>query len=224
MSMSDFTESVVEQAALHWFEGLCCEIAHGPDIAPEGPASERETFGEVVLLGRLRDALEDDPTSRMTRSTASPPRPRRTPRGPIAPTARLCRGPVGTRAPFGIHISRPQSGDMAISLREIGLVSRSARIARHGRGLARADVTSEPFRVSRGAGRRAYWAVQEERLCSDVSSWRLRQACRFAGRQPQRGCVLQPRVAAKPLPWVCESHRHQPQRGCVRGMPQPRWG
>ena len=35
--------------------------------------------------------------------------------------------------------------------------------------------------------------------------------------QPQRGCVLQPRVARHALPWVTVSKQNQPQRGCGKG-------
>ncbi len=52
-----FTESVVEEAVLAWLGELNYAVASGPDIAPEGPASERATFADVVLVGRLRAAL-----------------------------------------------------------------------------------------------------------------------------------------------------------------------
>jgi type I restriction enzyme, R subunit len=52
-----FSESVVEQAALAWLEAGGWQIAHGPDIAPDMPASERADYGEVVLAQRLLDAL-----------------------------------------------------------------------------------------------------------------------------------------------------------------------
>ncbi len=64
MTMSSFTESIVEQAALAWLEAIGWRIAHGPDISPGGetltlPLSqrERESYSEVVLSQRLRDAL-----------------------------------------------------------------------------------------------------------------------------------------------------------------------
>ncbi len=57
MTDSGVTESVVEQAALAWFESVGWAIAHGPDIAPHGSASERSDYREVVLTGRLREAL-----------------------------------------------------------------------------------------------------------------------------------------------------------------------
>jgi hypothetical protein len=40
--MTDFTESVVEQAGLAWLESLGWSVKHGPDIAPETPAAERK--------------------------------------------------------------------------------------------------------------------------------------------------------------------------------------
>ena len=53
-----FTESTVEDAALDLFRELGYAVRHGPDIAPGEPAAERADYGEVVLLGRLRAALE----------------------------------------------------------------------------------------------------------------------------------------------------------------------
>ncbi|MFO0635366.1 MAG: type I restriction endonuclease [Nannocystaceae bacterium] len=55
--MSGFTESVVEQAALAWFEALGYTITGGPSIAPGEPGQERRTYADVMLDGRLRDAL-----------------------------------------------------------------------------------------------------------------------------------------------------------------------
>jgi type I restriction enzyme R subunit len=55
--MVAFTESVVEQAALAWLESVGWTIASGPDIAPEGPNAERESYGQVFLDRRLREAL-----------------------------------------------------------------------------------------------------------------------------------------------------------------------
>ena len=50
-------ESHVEEAALTWFGELGYVIAHGPDTAPGESASERNSFADVVLIGRLRDAI-----------------------------------------------------------------------------------------------------------------------------------------------------------------------
>lgn len=51
------TESVVEEAALGWLAGLGYAVAHGPDIGPEGASPERGSYDEVLLAGRLREAL-----------------------------------------------------------------------------------------------------------------------------------------------------------------------
>ena len=56
--MSVFTESTVEEAVLEWTDELAYAVLHGPEIAPGEPAAERETFGDVLLMGRLRDAIE----------------------------------------------------------------------------------------------------------------------------------------------------------------------
>jgi type I restriction enzyme, R subunit len=57
MNDNRFSESVVEEAALAWLEGLGWQIAHGPDIAPDSPGAERSDYGQVILEQRLRDAL-----------------------------------------------------------------------------------------------------------------------------------------------------------------------
>jgi type I restriction enzyme R subunit len=51
-------ESVVEDAALEWFGELGYTVEHGPHVAPGEPAAERDSFGDVVLAGRLREAIE----------------------------------------------------------------------------------------------------------------------------------------------------------------------
>ena len=54
--MSTFTESVVEDAALAWLEGLGYAVLHGPDIATGESAAERSdpNYREVMLeeIGR----------------------------------------------------------------------------------------------------------------------------------------------------------------------------
>ena len=50
-------ESILEDAALEWFAELGYAIGHGPHIAPGEPAAERGSFADVVLAGRLRDAI-----------------------------------------------------------------------------------------------------------------------------------------------------------------------
>jgi hypothetical protein len=54
-----FTESIVEDAALAWLEGLGYAVLHGPDIAAGEPKAERTDPGgrDVVLERRLRQAL-----------------------------------------------------------------------------------------------------------------------------------------------------------------------
>jgi type I restriction enzyme R subunit len=48
-----------EQPALEWLRALGWAHVHGPEIAPNGPEPERETWDDVVLVGRLRAALVD---------------------------------------------------------------------------------------------------------------------------------------------------------------------
>ena len=50
-------ESIVEDAALEWFGELGYAVGHGPHLAPGEPSAEPDSFGEVVLVGRLREAL-----------------------------------------------------------------------------------------------------------------------------------------------------------------------
>ena len=57
MSIAGVTESHVEELALEIFARLGYEILHGPDIAPDEPAAERGSYADVVLVGRLEEAL-----------------------------------------------------------------------------------------------------------------------------------------------------------------------
>ena len=66
MNSSRFTESDVESATLAWLSDIGWSIAYGPDlsacdaqavITPDAPDAERAGYGDVVLEGRLRDAL-----------------------------------------------------------------------------------------------------------------------------------------------------------------------
>jgi type I restriction enzyme, R subunit len=50
-------ESIVEEAALEWFGELGYSVAHGHDLAPGEQGAERDSFGDVILVGRLRDAI-----------------------------------------------------------------------------------------------------------------------------------------------------------------------
>ena len=53
-----FSESHVEDAALEWLTGLGYAVLHGPDISPDSPTPERISYDQVLLLARLRKALE----------------------------------------------------------------------------------------------------------------------------------------------------------------------
>jgi len=50
-------EAQVEIVTVDYFRELGYEYIHGPQIAPDGDAPERVDYGQVVLIGRLRDAL-----------------------------------------------------------------------------------------------------------------------------------------------------------------------
>jgi type I restriction enzyme, R subunit len=43
---------------LQWFGELGYSTAYGEDIAPEGGHTERESFGDVLLVQRLWDAID----------------------------------------------------------------------------------------------------------------------------------------------------------------------
>ena len=55
--MSAFNENTVELAALEYFSELGYRTLHGPDIAPGERGAERDSYEEVFLWGRLRDAI-----------------------------------------------------------------------------------------------------------------------------------------------------------------------
>ena len=55
--MNGLSEAEVEEAALAWLRGLGWRTVHGPAIAPETPGAERDSYEEMVLARRLRDAL-----------------------------------------------------------------------------------------------------------------------------------------------------------------------
>jgi type I restriction enzyme, R subunit len=54
---SRFTETVVEDAALAWFDGLGWRVIHGLEISPGEPGAERADYSQVVLEARLRESL-----------------------------------------------------------------------------------------------------------------------------------------------------------------------
>jgi type I restriction enzyme R subunit len=51
------TEDALEQLALTWFQDSGWEYRHGPDITPDGETPERADYRQVVLTGRVREAL-----------------------------------------------------------------------------------------------------------------------------------------------------------------------
>ena len=67
-------ESIVENAALEWFGELGYAVGHGPHLAPGEPAAESDSFGEVVLVGRLREAIRRLPPLRTPSRTLATPR------------------------------------------------------------------------------------------------------------------------------------------------------
>ncbi len=56
--MPSTPESAVEEAALDWLNELGYETLHGGAIAPGEPGAERQSYGEAVLEGRLRRAVD----------------------------------------------------------------------------------------------------------------------------------------------------------------------
>ncbi len=56
--MTTFNENTVEQAAMEYFAELGYQRVHGPQIAPGAPGAERESYADVILWNRLRDAVE----------------------------------------------------------------------------------------------------------------------------------------------------------------------
>ena len=50
-------ESIVEDAALEWFWELGYAPGYGARLASGEPAAKRDSFGEVVLVRRLREAV-----------------------------------------------------------------------------------------------------------------------------------------------------------------------
>lgn len=55
--MTGMLEDVVEQACLGYFAALGYHTRFGPELGPEGSQQERDSWAEVLLLQRLRDAV-----------------------------------------------------------------------------------------------------------------------------------------------------------------------
>ena len=52
------TEDQLEQEALGWLADVGYTVLYGPDMAPDGPAPERDNYRQVILTGRLREAID----------------------------------------------------------------------------------------------------------------------------------------------------------------------
>ncbi len=55
--MTNFSESIIEEAAIEWFEELGYSYLPGPEIAPDSESPERTGYDSAVLEDRLYDAL-----------------------------------------------------------------------------------------------------------------------------------------------------------------------
>ena len=51
------TEDQLEQEALSWLADVGWQHRYGPDLAPDGIAPERDNYRQVLLIGRLRQAV-----------------------------------------------------------------------------------------------------------------------------------------------------------------------
>ena len=56
--MARIAESHIEELALEWVEELGWTVKDGPDIAPDEPAAERESYSHVILRERLECAID----------------------------------------------------------------------------------------------------------------------------------------------------------------------
>jgi type I restriction enzyme, R subunit len=54
--MTSINESIIENAALEWFAQLGYETAFGPYLGPGEQRAERDSFEQIYLYGRLREA------------------------------------------------------------------------------------------------------------------------------------------------------------------------
>ncbi|RJP89641.1 MAG: type I restriction endonuclease subunit R [Desulfobacteraceae bacterium] len=55
--MTAITENILEETCLGWLAELGWSILNGPNLAPGMPGAEREDYRQVLLTGRLRNAL-----------------------------------------------------------------------------------------------------------------------------------------------------------------------
>jgi type I restriction enzyme, R subunit len=52
------TEDTIEYAMIEWLQSIGYDYIHGGTIAPSEPAAERDSYNDVLLVGRLRQSLE----------------------------------------------------------------------------------------------------------------------------------------------------------------------
>ena len=52
------TEDQLEYEALEWLIDVGYKHCYGPDIAPDSKTPERASYREVLLTGRLREAID----------------------------------------------------------------------------------------------------------------------------------------------------------------------
>ncbi len=55
--MKPITENIIEESAIEILQSLGWEYANGKDISPEGLFCERENYQQIILTGRLRNAI-----------------------------------------------------------------------------------------------------------------------------------------------------------------------
>src|SRR4030066_2453937 len=56
--MSKITESDIELFTIEELEALGYQILHGPDISCDGLFQERQSYSDIILVGRLRTAVQ----------------------------------------------------------------------------------------------------------------------------------------------------------------------
>lgn len=56
--MNKITENDIERYTIEELEGLGFQFLHGPDIAPDGEFPERQAYTDIVLVDRLRAAIQ----------------------------------------------------------------------------------------------------------------------------------------------------------------------
>ena len=55
--MKPITEDIIESLAIEQLQSLCWDYAYGLDIAPGGDKSERQSYEQIILIERLRNAV-----------------------------------------------------------------------------------------------------------------------------------------------------------------------